>query len=179
VSTPIPSTQPAPPTTTSPGPTPRKPRWPWYAGGTVLGLVIIGSCSANASGPASGLTPAQQTDLKAVGDKFAANLPAPTPAPLPTPTDFAIQVKTLSKSCFGSAGCNVTYQIDPQYVGSADLSGRSFTVVYEVIGGDSGPQIDNFRVSGDGTAHYSREELVSTSSSGTVLTAKATGILNN
>lgn len=172
-----PTTQPASPTPTKHTAS-RKPRWPWYVGGTVLGLVIIGSCSANAT-PNSGLTTGQQADLKAAGDRFAANLPTRAPAPLPSPADFAIQVKTLSKACFGSAGCNVTYQIDPRYVGSADLSGRSFTVVYEVIGGDSGPQIDNFQVSGDGTAHYSREELLSTSSSGTVLTAKATSVLDN
>lgn len=46
MSTPMPNIpQPAP------SPAPRKPRWPWYVGVTVLGLVIIGSCSANAGVP--------------------------------------------------------------------------------------------------------------------------------
>jgi hypothetical protein len=34
------------------------------------------------------------------------------------------------------------------------LSGRAFTVIYEVSGGKDGPQINNFTINSNGTAHY-------------------------
>jgi hypothetical protein len=82
----------------------------------------------------------------------------------------------LKKQCFGTAGCNITYHINPEYVGSTPISGRSLTVIYEVTGDESAPQINNFTVSGDGTATFPKNEFASTSSSGVTLTAKATSV---
>ena len=39
---------------------------------------------------------------------------------LPAPEDFEISVRVTEKQCFGSAGCNVSFTIDPTYVGSAN-----------------------------------------------------------
>jgi hypothetical protein len=60
--------------------------------------------------------------------------------------------------------------------GSVPLSGRAFTVIYEVSGGKDGPQINNFTINSNGTAHYQRQEFVSTSSSREDLTATATNV---
>jgi hypothetical protein len=126
-------------------------------------------------------------DLPSIGSQQSELLPPHTapstysriPAPLPSPSDFTIGVKVLEKKCFGSAGCNVSYRIEPQYTGVRSLDGNTFIVIYEVTGGEDGPQINNFEVGGDGTVSYQKEESLSTSSSGATLTAKATSISEN
>lgn len=93
------------------------------------------------------------------------------------PGDFDIAVKVRKKECFGSAGCNVTYQIDPKYTGSADLPDTgTIEVTYEVSGDEDGPQINTFSIDADGTAHFSSEEEMSTPKSSTKLKAKATDV---
>jgi hypothetical protein len=37
-------------------------------------------------------------------------------------SDFEIGIKILEKKCFGSAGCSVTYQVKPKYVGTQELN---------------------------------------------------------
>jgi hypothetical protein len=122
----------------------------------------------------------QQSDL---APAFTAPSPAyssPTyssaPAPLPEPSDFTIEIKVLRKACFGSVGCNVTYQIDPTYTGTTPLTGRTFTVIYEVTGSEYGPLISNFEVNSDGTASLGGQELTHTSSSAATLKAKVTSV---
>lgn len=105
--------------------------------------------------------------------------PAPAPtstysAPVATPSDFTLDVVILSKSCFGSAGCNVTYRITPH----ADASCPSTcTVTYEVIGGEDS-QIDSFTMT-DYSASIKQSEMISTKSSKATLTAKVTSVLSN
>ncbi|RVW03610.1 hypothetical protein [Rhodococcus spongiicola] len=94
------------------------------------------------------------------------------------PADFAIDITVLEKKCFGSAGCSVTYAIDPSFKGFVDdLEGRSFKVVYEIIGGDD-PEIGNFSV--DGTrVRYDESSRIDTPSSDAVLTAKVTQVIED
>jgi hypothetical protein len=82
-------------------------------------------------------------------------------------------VKVRSKECFGSAGCNLTYRIDPSYSG-APLDG-AWSVTYEVKGGEDGPQINTFTLDGD-QASFDSEESISTSSSSKKLTARVTDV---
>ena len=70
-------------------------------------------------------------------DHPAASAPAPL-AVIPTPDQIRLDIIILSQKCFGSAGCVVTYRIDPTYTGTSRLVG-AFTVVYTVTGGDDGP----------------------------------------
>lgn len=96
---------------------------------------------------------------------------------MPAPSDFTLGVKVLRKKCFGSYGCNVTYQVQPKYAGTWSSSvGRSVTVVYEVTGDEDGVQINNFTVSPDGTATVPQSEFATTSSPTATLTAKATSV---
>lgn len=53
---------------------------------------------------------------------------------LPDPSDFDIEVLVIERSCFGSYGCNVRYQINPVYTGAGELPDKRFTVVYQVSG---------------------------------------------
>lgn len=91
----------------------------------------------------------------------------------PKAEDFIIAIKVLEKKCFGSAGCNVTFRIDPAYSGAADSS--STEVTYEVLGGED-PIINTFTIDSAGTASFDSEEFVSTPSSGGELTAKVTNV---
>jgi hypothetical protein len=92
------------------------------------------------------------------------------------PEDFKIDVSIRRKECFGSAGCNVTYRIKPQYVGDQTLPDTgTIEVTYEVSGGEDGPAVNTFTIEG-GTASYDREESLSTPSSSTKIKAKATDV---
>lgn len=105
-------------------PAPRRPgrKWPWIVGivaafvlGIGIGVVSAGSRSSAAAPVAYSLTP----PLAAVvgGQPTPTTTTVPPAVVLPKPADFTIAVKVLEKKCFGSAGCNVTYQIDPKYTG--------------------------------------------------------------
>lgn len=85
----------------------------------------------------------------------------------------------MEKECFGNAGCNVGYQIEPKYTGMRVLPKDPFTVIYEVTGGEDGPQVNNFTVIGGESISFPKEERISTASSGAVLKAKVTGVLEN
>ena len=92
----------------------------------------------------------------------------------PEPSDFELTVKTLSKQCFGSAGCNVTYRIQAGWDGTYDPA-MTYEVVYEVRGDESGPQTNNFTITGD-EYEISQEESASTRSSGVKLTARVISV---
>jgi hypothetical protein len=155
-------------------------RWTFLAFGTVLGLAVgvgIGalvwsndSVSSDVDGEQVVVTSDETTE------------PSPEPSPEEAvirlaPKDFEIELKTLEKQCFGSAGCNVTFRIDPIYVGSSPLPDTgTIEVIYEVRGGEDSPQINTFTISG-GQAEYDAEEFASTTSESAVLTARATEVI--
>lgn len=158
-------------------PSPKSPkRWPWIvavvaafaAGATTTMVVMSGSSDEKETEPAQ--------------EALFENSESPTPfvveeepPPLPSPEDFAIELRILSKQCFGSAGCNVSYSIEPVYLGSEPLDDVSATVTYEVLGGDSGPQINSFTLDGD-TITYREEEFISIPSSSTELKIEVTDV---
>jgi hypothetical protein len=78
----------------------------------------------------------------------------------PAPADFVLTVVTTEQSCFGSAGCNVTYQIDVTYKGPRPLDGSdTWVLIYEVRGGED-LKVGNITVKGD---QFSREDdMIST-----------------
>jgi hypothetical protein len=99
-----------------------------------------------------------------------------TPAYEPKPADFELTVKVLKKKCFGSAGCSITYRIDVAYMGLPLDPEQEYEVIYEVRGGEDGPQVNTLTVQGE-DATVDAEEDVSTSSSKATLTAVATEVL--
>ncbi|WP_299569555.1 hypothetical protein [uncultured Williamsia sp.] len=93
---------------------------------------------------------------------------------IPKPSDFVIGINVTGQQCFGSAGCNYRFRINPQYVGLTPLP-DTLTVVYKVSGGDE-DQIANFTIKSDGTATIDSESLVQ-GPAGAQLTAVATQVL--
>jgi hypothetical protein len=94
-----------------------------------------------------------------------------------SPNDFTLKVRILQKECFGSAGCNITFQIKvAEYGGPDDLGEQRFRVVYEVRGGEDGPQTNNLIFEGDSYS-YDEEEMIQTSSSSRRLTAKVVEVV--
>ena len=97
----------------------------------------------------------------------------------PKPKDFKIGIKILTKECFGSAGCNITYRIKPEYVGSQAFPDSGTTeVTYEVTGGED-TITNTFEIDSAGTAHFDKEEIASTEASSDKLSAKATEVSYN
>lgn len=95
----------------------------------------------------------------------------------PKPGDFSVTALVLKRDCFGSAGCNVQYRINPQYKGQPLSDSQSFTVTYTVKGG-SDPQEGNFTLIG-GKATYSEMEFIQTSSASAKLTITVTSVISN
>jgi citronellol/citronellal dehydrogenase len=127
---------------------------------------------ANALAPEDNVaTPGADTSSEAV--------PTPTEATYVTPkaSDFEVTLKILSKECFGSAGCNISFR--PSLAIGIPTSSLDPTITYDVTytvtGDESGPMIETFAVTGDQYTQPS-ENQASTPSSGTVLRAKVTAV---
>lgn len=84
------------------------------------------------------------------------------PPHVPTPADFTIEIIELERSCFGSAGCNIVYRINPSYIGPpvSGADSKTYTVIYEVQGGDS-PKTANFKITKT-EARFSEQDNIST-----------------
>jgi hypothetical protein len=149
-------------TTPTPPEGDQPPQSPQWSNRLLLGLgsviLFVAGVAVGSSGSESNSRPAAQGQLAPAPHSAAVPTYSPPPIALPTPEDFTIDVKILEKQCFGSAGCNVVYQIDPTYTGATPLTGRTLTVVYEVTGSEYGPQINNFQVNADGSASVDSTE---------------------
>lgn len=90
-----------------------------------------------------------------------------------TDAGFTISLKTTSKECFGSAGCNVTVK---PVLGVADPSTipdtASGTLTYEIVGGSDGPVTDTVTLTG--SQYEATPTFLSTDSQGSKLTVKIT-----
>lgn len=82
----------------------------------------------------------------------------PAAAP-PTPADFVVDVIITEQKCFGSAGCNYRYTINPQYISAKPLPDKT-TVIFTVTGGEQ-DQVGNFTIDSEGTATFDRETSIS------------------
>lgn len=176
-----PPTQPwgtPPPPKPNPQPKPALWRRPWIVGlaGLVVGIMLGGAIgSADSPTPASrpraaGVT---QATSPAVTDAPVETTPAETYR-TPKPSDFTLRVKVLSKENFGEAGSNITFRVQAGWPDGYDPS-KTYEVTYEVRGPEDGPMINTFTVTGDQYEAPS-EEIASTSSTSTKLTAKVTAV---
>ncbi len=95
----------------------------------------------------------------------------------PTAADFTIEIIELRRACFGSAGCNVTYRINPSYIGGqVPPRDADYTVLYEVTGGES-PMLDNFTLKG--TEMSFRAESTISTPADVPITATVTRVIEN
>jgi hypothetical protein len=170
--------QPAPP-----GP-PGKPKrfgWPTVIITAVVALGV-GGLVGGADQTSTTATPAATATVTEAVQAGAEPSDQPTEEPTQEPTgftphksDFKIGIKTLKKTCFGSAGCNVTFRINPEYVGSQELPDEGvIEVTYKVTGAED-PIENTFTIEG-GKASYEKEEDASTRSGSAKLVAKVTDV---
>lgn len=123
------------------------------------------------------------SDAEAQVDALLADIPAGESPNEPAlsdgiaiaPRNLVINLRTRSKECFGSAGCNVTVQADPNYVGNQDVSAGSWEITYEIRGGEDGAIVETMTLV-DGTFTFPEEQFVSTPSTSTTLVAVVTDV---
>lgn len=123
------------------------------------------------------------SDAEAQVDALTAELPAGVSGDEPAlsdgvaiaPRNIKLGLNTRSQQCFGSAGCNVTVQVNPDYVGNQDVSTGSWEITYEIRGGEDGPIIETMTLT-DGTFSFPEEQSLSTTSAGVKLRAVATSV---
>ena len=141
----------------------------------LVGVVIIGVTHENDK-PASA---ARTTDAPAPADSCAdgtcttATPVAEAPGgPVLTAADIELTVKIKKKDCFGSAGCNVEYEIDAS-VGKEVQ--RECEVTYDVHGLED-TRTGTLDFHRDGTFEQDKYQAGETSSSTKKLTAKVTDV---
>lgn len=174
---------------------PKRPRRVWddpgnrvvlIGGAVTAGLVVLLFLVAVVSAAAP---KASTSTVAASGAPAAPVVPTPTVTPstaspkattttaaeyVPTPADFSLEVVETRRSCFGSAGCSITLKLVPTYTGPTPDSSRTYTVLYEIIGGDSGKS-GNFTMRGT-NVKFSSDDVISTPPNPT-LTAQVTRVL--
>lgn len=99
-----------------------------------------------------------------------------TEAPLPSASQFRATLTEISRDCFGSAGCNVRYQITPSYIGSGGIPDGSYKILYSVSGCED---TKSGYITVRNGRYDTEEEYCSTSSDGRQLTARITQVLEN
>ena len=156
----------------------------WLIGATVIAFGAVGalvfSLTGNDAKPAASATTTAPLPQDKCGGGICNTEPvaeATTPRVTYTPTaaDFTLRAKVTEKHCFGSAGCNVTFEPDVTYNGALDLDpGITWQVVYEIDGVDDAPQVGNLTVEGT-QVRYDPQD-VSTKSSKSKITLKVTSV---
>lgn len=169
---------------------------PWVARHKILtGLAVLVAVGIIGAAVGGGEDPQQVTHAAATetqdttkGTALDPSYTTPSPAPAapevsettppavedytPTVKDFAIALKIKSKECFGSAGCNVTYEPKLTIVGPKVDEDGTYEITFEVRGGDDGAAIDTIEV--DGGQYSASEGLAQTARQSSKLTAVIT-----
>lgn len=172
---------PIPPQYTEPPPPPKKSH-PWRTAAIVVSICVVlifglfAACSALIDG-AMESTPPPGEVTRSVAPTTQTTKAPPKAAKVvaPKPADFVLTVKTLSKQCFGSAGCNLTYRIVVAYGGPTLSPSKTYEVTYNVRGGDDGLVTATFTVTGN-ISSVEEESYISTKNKTIKLSAVATEV---
>jgi hypothetical protein len=146
--------------------------------GVLAAIAIVGGLFAFNNTSSSSSSTSSASSRAAWAPPATSFIPTTTnpPLPLPTPADFTINVIITKQDCFGSGGCNVEYEINPDFTGPiAQLNNRSLRVIYQVDGGEN-PKTGSFTVD-NGTAHYQKSGSISTDTDVVNITATATQVI--
>jgi hypothetical protein len=157
---------------------------PWLIGGLVVLVLVAGGLLAallsdgGGKPTASHTTPPLPQDACGGGicnTEPAAEVTTPDAVYTPKAGDFKLTAKVTEKACFGSAGCNVTFEPDVTYAGTQDLDPAiTWQVVYEINGVEDAPQVGNLTIEGTEVTYH--QEDVSTKSSKSKITLKVTSV---
>lgn len=144
--------------------------------GTVLMVGTLTGCGGSGSSAATKTITRTVTATATVTETAEASDTAAVDSSGYTPTkaDFTLGVKILSKQCFGSAGCNIEFRIQPAYIGDPLSDSQTTEVTYKIAGSQD-EYSNSFTMTGT-DASVQETESVSTASSTTKLTAKVTDV---
>jgi len=135
------------------------------------GIVVVQSGDDDSKPATTAASSAPAEDVLSA----AADEPEPTYAALDA-SSFTMTLRTTSRQCFGSAGCNVTVEPDLTYVGSGDIDPDAvYSITYEIRGDESGPVIATAELSNETSLNY-RPSVISTASSGTKVSVEITDV---
>jgi len=123
-----------------------------------IGFAAIGALTTD-DNPTAGTTPTTAATT--------------TAAKAPKPTDFKLTAKTTEQTCYGEAGCAVTWLPEITYTGPALTS--TWLISYEVTGVESGTKAGTIVIGRTGPAKQ-REKRGRTAGDDTKVTLKITGI---
>lgn len=165
----------------APQPAPKKPNKNKKVA-IILGLLVLAilvacagvvSSSSNSHKSAPGTAVQVAPVQESTSQPGAVTTPAATQKHALSASDLRLTVKTLSKDCYGSAGCNVEYKIVASL--SKDAKFQECDVTYEVRGLED-PQTGTLNLHTDGTYEQSGYQGGSTSNSSRKLTVKVTDV---
>jgi len=148
-----------------------------------VGLFVVGFAIGRGTAPEGPAAKAPSTKASDdISDYWAAKEASDdetpeveTPALELGPDDFALEVKIVEKQCFGSAGCNIEYKVEPTYKGQvADLEDETIDITFKVLGDDSGAQTGTITL--DGGSYDLMTRSASTSGDAVKLKAKVTEV---
>ena len=145
--------------------------------GTTVGVTIAATSDGGAPQAASSKPPSawdleQQAAAQEPGlDEGEIGI---EPGPTPAASDIKLTPKIVDKQCFGSAGCSVSIMVKMAYGGPVLSEEETFAVTYEVQGGEDGPIIGTFEVTGK--TYVEQEESLSTRSPKAKITVKVTDV---
>lgn len=139
--------------------------------GVVVNAISAGMGAADDAARTGRIGSALAEDTQAPGTAAPA---AKRPGSTLTVKDVELKVKTTEKQCFGSAGCNVSYEVKAEW--PADKIGdRACDVTYEVTGLDD-PQINTLVIVDPTHYEHDTTETGQTPRSSSKLKAKATEV---
>jgi hypothetical protein len=136
------------------------------------GIVVVQTRDNGDSKPAT--TASKSTPDADVTDAAADT--APTYAALDADS-FTIDLKTKSRQCFGSAGCNLT--VEPDLTIAVDSESVDpdavYEITYEIHGDQSGPVIETAELTDQTRLNYT-PSMISTPSASTKVTVEITDV---
>lgn len=141
-------------------------------------LVLLAGCAAGPTVTVTATAPAPSASSESAPSPEASRMEFTDAdlADMLVADDFEVAIKIKEKKCFGSAGCIITFRIDPGYGGSSELpSSGELEITYKVKGGED-PYVNTFTIDGDGTAHFDSEETIDTPRSSSKLSAVVTDL---
>lgn len=111
------------------------------------------------------------------GGAAVATTAAKTAYAKPLPADFTLKLTELSRQCFGSAGCNVTFTVELTKTNTAAVydPAKSWRVTYTVTG-TTDPYSNYLTVTGDQYSHNDTE-MVQVKTAKAQLTATVNDVL--
>ncbi|MGR6969000.1 hypothetical protein ACU639_05215 [Streptomyces cynarae] len=149
------------------------------AAAVIAAIVATGVVVVQSRGDSS--KPAASTKSSAT-TQDAATTTAQEPDPTPTYAEldansFTIKLKTKSRQCFGSAGCNLTVEPDLTYLGVSESINpdATYEITYEIRGDESGPVIETAELSNQTSLNYT-PTVIQTASSSTKVSVEITDV---